>query len=186
MLQVNPFETPSFTITGIVKQHITHDCAIMAAHFTLWQGRSLVTSSPVFLTSWSSASFLCTFLDLDLTWWVSQWCMEHRKVDQGIGCQEKVGDDGGNYVQLSCKKKRKKKDHSEWAKSQSWIFLSTSPFSTNSRLISKSIKVRHTVKREFFLLTSRIHYSNVSQSICWTITNTWIHSNHPNNRYRIW
>lgn len=35
--------------------------------------------------------------------------MEHRKVDQGIGCQEKVGDDGGNYVQLSCKEKRETK-----------------------------------------------------------------------------
>lgn len=89
---------------------MTRDCAIMAASFTLRQGRSLVTSSSVFLTSWSSASFLsCTFLDLDLTWWVSQWCMEHRKVDQGIGCQEKVGDDGGNYVQLSCKEKRETK-----------------------------------------------------------------------------
>lgn len=51
MLQINPFETPSFTITGIVKQHMTRDCAIMAASFTLRQGRSLVTSSSVFLTS---------------------------------------------------------------------------------------------------------------------------------------
>lgn len=44
-------------------------------------------------------------MGLDFTWGVGQRGMEHRKVDQGIGRQEKVGDDGGNHVQLSCKKK---------------------------------------------------------------------------------
>lgn len=31
--------------------------------------------------------------------------MKHRKVDQGIGGQEKVGDDGGDDVQFGCKDK---------------------------------------------------------------------------------
>lgn len=29
--------------------------------------------------------------------------MEHREVDQSIRCQEEVGNDGSNYVELSCK-----------------------------------------------------------------------------------
>lgn len=45
------------------------------------------------------------FLGFDLTWWVSQWRVEHREVDQGIGGQEEVRDDGGNYVQLRCNMK---------------------------------------------------------------------------------
>lgn len=32
--------------------------------------------------------------------------MEHGEVDQGVGRQEEVGDDGGNDVQFSCGKKK--------------------------------------------------------------------------------
>lgn len=41
----------------------------------------------------------------DLTWWVGQWRMKHGEVDQGIGGQKEVGDDGGDDVQLRCKNK---------------------------------------------------------------------------------
>lgn len=48
----------------------------------------------------------------DLTWWVGQWRMKHGEVDQGIGGQKEVGDDGGDDVQLRCK--NKVADHQIW------------------------------------------------------------------------
>lgn len=49
----------------------------------------------------------------DLTWGVGQWRMKHGEVDQGVGGQEEVGDDGGDDVQLRCK--NKVADHQIWA-----------------------------------------------------------------------
>lgn len=38
---------------------------------------------------------------MQLTWWVSDGGMEAAEVDEGVGTEEKVGDDGSNGVQLS-------------------------------------------------------------------------------------
>lgn len=68
----------------------------------------ITITSSIVLICWSN-TLLCLDSPIskctDLTWWVSQWGMEHGEVDQGIWCQEKVGDNGCNSVQLSCKKK---------------------------------------------------------------------------------
>ncbi len=38
---------------------------------------------------------------MQLTWRVSDGGMEAAEVDEGVGAEEKVGDDGSNGVQLS-------------------------------------------------------------------------------------
>lgn len=40
------------------------------------------------------------------TWWVGQGGMEDGEVDEGVGRQEEVGDDGSNDVQLSYENNR--------------------------------------------------------------------------------
>lgn len=69
-------------------------------------GAGRFTTTIITLLDLHPAASKCqALLGRDLTWGVSQRCMEHREVDQGIRGQEEVGDDGGNHVQLRCKRR---------------------------------------------------------------------------------
>lgn len=106
--QLIPFEIPSFPITIIVKHHKTRTWTSV---FKITQCLlCLLWQVPLLSYFWIYhilTSFLLS-LGLGLTWWVSQWGMEHREVYQSIGRQEEIGDDGGNGVQLSYNEKTEK------------------------------------------------------------------------------
>ena len=40
------------------------------------------------------------------TWWVGDWGVEAAEVDQSVGAEEEVGDDGSDGVQLSWSRER--------------------------------------------------------------------------------
>lgn len=68
----------------------------------------------------------------DLTWWVGQWCVKHGEVDQGVGGQEEVRDNGGDDVQLRCKNKAA--DHQIWGFSTTCCVICGSKWHESSKM----------------------------------------------------